>query len=190
MVSSRVDGCWGTWPAVPATALVPPHGAPGEERATGLWGRWQVVDARGWRHRKGPIVMSGCCGSYAPGHNAHQIQARLAGEDPHSWWPATVSAVDGDDATVDYGDGTPARLWRHAGFAGRLHVGEHVDVSERWSLLSVGGDAGARWLSVRVTPTGGRPIKPPREVAIRPVVHAGVVDIAAGEGLDIAQHRA
>src|SRR5664279_5755588 len=34
--SSRVGGRSGTWPVAPATALHPPHGAPGEERAVGV----------------------------------------------------------------------------------------------------------------------------------------------------------
>lgn len=39
VASSRVNGCSGTWLAVPATAR-PPHGAPGEEpaRAACKWG--------------------------------------------------------------------------------------------------------------------------------------------------------
>ena len=45
-----MDGCSGTWPAVPATAL-PLHGAPGEELARTCV---QVVDAQGRRCRKWP----------------------------------------------------------------------------------------------------------------------------------------
>lgn len=96
--------------------------------------------------------MSACCGSYAPGHNCHSIQARLAGQDPRSWWPARVVALDGDVVTVDYGDGTTAALWRHAGLDDRVRLGEAVKVCERWSLLAVAGPDGARWLSVRGEP--------------------------------------
>lgn len=129
--------------------------------------------------------MSTCCGSYAPGHNCHSIQARLAGQDPRSWWPASVVALDGDVITVDYGDDTTAALWRHAGFDDRVRPGEEVEVCERWSLLAVESADGARWLSVRVSPTGGRPVKGPREVAIRSAVNAGVVDLATGEAIDL-----
>lgn len=133
--------------------------------------------------------MSACCGSYAPGHNAHQIQARLAGGDPKSWWPATVVAVHDGDATVDYGDGDAARQWRHAPFDDRLRVGTTAEVSERWSLLAVDSPDGARWLSVRITPTGERPDKGRRDVATRPAVRAGVVDLSTGEALDLADRR-
>ena len=55
LISSRADGCSGTWPAVTATAR-PPHGAPGEERARNACKRWTPVRgvagmARKWERK-------------------------------------------------------------------------------------------------------------------------------------------
>ena len=84
-------------------------------------------------------VVSGCgCGAGFPGHNCHVIQATRANSDPMSWFSATVTALEQEEATVEYDDGSTCRLWRHGGFDERVTVGTsllRVSIG-RWFQLS------------------------------------------------------
>jgi len=128
-----------------------------------------------------------CCDSYAPGHNCHVISTTHANSDPTAWFPATVTALEQDEATVEYEDGSNCRLWRHSGFDTRVIVGTAVLVCERWSLVSVPGSSGRDQLSVEIrNPTwrkNGLPEDRPRPW------RAGIVNLATGEGVAVQRYR-
>jgi hypothetical protein len=129
-------------------------------------------------------VSRGCgCRSYRPGHHCHVIQATRANSDPTAWFSGTVTAVEQDEAAVEYEDGSTCRLWRHGGFGTRVTVGMPLLVCECWSLVSVAGRDGRDQLSVEIRePTWrqhGLPEDRPRPW------RAGVVGIDTGEGVDI-----
>ena len=128
--------------------------------------------------------MSGCgCKSYAPGHNCHVIQATKANSDPMSWFPVTVTALEPEEVTLQYEDGSTCRLWRHGGFDSRVAVGTALLACETWSLLSVVGEGGRYQLSVEVRdPSWHRDGLP--EDRPQPYM-AGVVSNETGEGVDI-----
>jgi hypothetical protein len=125
----------------------------------------------------------GCgCRSYAAGHNCHVIQATRANSDPTSWFPGTVTALEQDEATVEYHDGSTCRLWRHDGFEVPMAVGTAVLACERWSLLSITGSDGRDQLSVEVRDPTWRRHELPEDRA-RPW-RAGIVSNETGEGID------
>lgn len=73
----------------------------------------------------------GCgCDSYGLGHQCHVIQVTQANSDPTSWFPGTVTALEQDQATVEYDDGSTCRLWRHRGFDERVTVATVLLVCE------------------------------------------------------------
>jgi hypothetical protein len=127
---------------------------------------------------------TGCgCHSYRPGHNCHVIQARLANSDPESWFVATVTEVNGDEAVVTYDDGTTCRLWRHGGFHDRVTLAATVLVCEAWSVMSVVDGNVRVQLSVEGRTPTWRKNSLPED---RPHVAAsGVVSNETGEGVDI-----
>jgi hypothetical protein len=130
---------------------------------------------------------SGCgCASFRPGHNAHSIQAHQANSDPSSWFDGFVIQVVDEDASVRYHDGTVCKLWRHAGFGGRIEIGDRVVVCEAWSLLALRGDGVGTQLSVQVTSKSWRGDGLPED---RPYVErTGIVNNESGEGLDLYHH--
>jgi hypothetical protein len=111
------------------------------------------------------------------------IQATQVNSDPTSWFAAAVTALNGEEATVEYDDGSSCRLWRHGGFDERVTVGTAVLVSERWSLVSVVSSEGRDQLSVAVRHgtwrSDGLPDDRDRKWT------AGIVNLATGEGVDI-----
>jgi hypothetical protein len=129
-------------------------------------------------------VAPGCgCRSYAPGHNCHLIQATRANSDPASWFPAAVTALEHEEATVEYDDGSRCRLWRHGGLDERVAVGTALLVSECWSLISLAARNGRDQLSVAVRDPTWRKDRLPDD---RPRAwRAGIVSNATGEGVDI-----
>ena len=129
-------------------------------------------------------VLPGCgCRAYAPGHNCHVIQATRANSDPGSWFPATVTALEHAEATVEYDDGSTCRLWRHGGFDERVAVGIALLACECWSLVSVAGGDGRDQLSVAVRDPSWRERGLPEDRP-RPW-RAGIVSNATGEGVDV-----
>ena len=129
-------------------------------------------------------VVSGCgCGAGFPGHNCHVIQATRANSDPTSWFSATVTALEQEEATVEYDDGSTCRLWRHGGFDERVSVGTVLLTCEHWSLVSVVGSDGWDQLSVEVRDPSWRKAGLPED---RPRPWSpGIVNNANGEGADI-----
>ena len=129
-------------------------------------------------------VLPGCgCRSYAPGHNCHVIQATRANSGPTSWFPATVTALEHEDATVEYDDGTTCRLWRHGGFDQRVHVGTALLVCECWSLVSLAASSGRDQLSVAVRDPRWRKSGLPEDRP-RPW-RASIVSNASGEWFEV-----
>jgi hypothetical protein len=126
------------------------------------------------------------CDSYRPGHNCHQIQARLASSDPSSWFAATVIALDQDLTTVEYADRSTCVIWRHGGLNQRCTAGSHVFVTESWALISVPGAEHRSLLSIEVRECSWCESELPAD---RPrVAVAGIVDFSIGEGIDLV-HR-
>jgi hypothetical protein len=130
---------------------------------------------------------SGCgCASFRPGHNAHSIQAHQANSDPTSWFDGLVIEVVDEEASVRYHDGTVCKLWRHAGFGGRVESGDRVFVCEAWSLVALRGGGAGTQLSVQVTGKTWRRDGLPED---RPrVERTGIVANESGEGLDLYPH--
>jgi hypothetical protein len=128
--------------------------------------------------------MSGCgCKSYGPGHNCHAIQATNANSDPTSWFAATVTALEQEEATLEYQDGSSCQIWRHGGFDDRVAIGTSLLACERWSLLSVVGKDDRYQLSVEVREPSRHRDKLPES---RPRPHmVGIVSNETGEGIDI-----
>lgn len=133
-------------------------------------------------------VVSGCgCGAGFPGHNCHVIQATRANSDPTSWFSATVTALEQEEATVEYDDGSTCRLWRHGGFDERAAVGTALLACECWSLVSVAAGNGRDQLSVAVRDPTWRRDQLPEE---RPRAwRAGIVSNVTGEGIDILHDK-
>lgn len=127
------------------------------------------------------------CDSFKPGHNCHQIQVRLAGSDPYSWFDADVTSVARGLAVVRYQDGSSCELWRHGGFDERCAAGTHVTVSEQWGLISVPGVEHRALLSVEVREPSWRRDDLPEDRLQVPV--AGIVDFGTGEAVDLTREN-
>jgi hypothetical protein len=111
------------------------------------------------------------------------IQATRANSDPTSWFSATVTALEQEEATVEYDDASTCRLWRHGGFDERVTVGTALLACERWSLVSVVGSDGQDQLSVEVRDPSWRQAGLPED---RPRPWSpGIVNNVTGEGVDI-----
>ena len=133
-------------------------------------------------------VRPGCgCEAGFPGHNCHVIQARQANSDPESWFSATVTALEQEEATVEYDDGSTCRLWRHGGFDERVSVGTVLLACECWSLVSVVGSDWRDQLSVEVRDPSWREAGLPEDRP-RPWC-AGIVSNVTGEGVDILHDK-
>ena len=94
-----------------------------------------------------------------------------------------MTALEQEEVTLEYEDGSTCRLWRHGGFDDRVAVGTSLLACERWSLLSVAGKDGRYQLSIEVRESswrrGGLPEDRPQPYM------AGVVSNETGEGVDI-----
>jgi hypothetical protein len=123
------------------------------------------------------------CRTYFPGHNCHVVQATRANSDPTSWFAARVTALEQEEATVKYDDGSTCRLWRHGGFDERVAVGAALLTCEPWSLISVLGSDGRDQLSVEVRNPSWRKAGLPEDRPRR--WSPGIVNNATGEGVDI-----
>jgi hypothetical protein len=113
------------------------------------------------------------------------IQATRANSDPTSWFAGTVTALDAEEATVDYDDGSTCRLWRHGGFGAGIAIGTALLVCECWSLVSTAGNEPRDQLSIVTRHSTWRKDRLPEDRERK--WRAGVVDLASGEGVDIVR---
>lgn len=124
------------------------------------------------------------CGSFADGHRAHHIRARLTGEAPWGWRDAIVEVTDGQTARLRYvaADGAPS-VWHHDALP--VTAGEPVRLHEQYRML--GTPHG--WFCVAVTDGLGPVPEPSAPGTWADEVTPGIVHLEPGTALPLDHER-
>jgi len=127
----------------------------------------------------------GHCGSFAPGHNMHWIQARLLGESPWGWRDAVVRSVHGGRAVAAYvHENGSVSASHHVALDTLVSVGDPIRVHEGYAALAT---AGGLLLSVELAEGLGDVPDPDVPELWSHDLTGGVVDLSTGRGIALDQ---